>query len=101
MSLRLQHSIEHGAKRHRVYRLVQQMQATGSLIVRWPQAGVSADEEGRDDIGKCAAYLGNRLDSGLSVRQAEIRNDEIRRPLLTDEAAKRAAAGIGGDDRAA
>ena len=45
-----------------------------------------------DGLRQRAAQFSNCLDPGLAIRQAKIRNDQIRRSLLIEEARKGAAA---------
>src|SRR5712671_3698383 len=68
------------------------METAGLRFMQWRRAGIAADEEGGDGLRQRAAQFSNCLDPGLAIRQAKIRNDQIRRSLLIGETRKGAAA---------
>src|SRR5262252_6081550 len=76
------------------------METAGLRFTQWGLADVAADEESRDELRKRTAQLGNCLNPGLAIRQAIIRNNQIRRSPLIGKGSKRATARISGYDTA-
>src|ERR1700730_13332583 len=76
------------------------METAGSRFIQRLRADVAAYEESGDGPRKRAAQPGNRFNPSLAIRQAEIRNNQIRRSPLVNKGSKGAAARITGYDTA-
>jgi len=77
----LQELVDHGAKRDRQHRLMQQIISARSRFAEPLGCSVTADEEGRDRRAECATYALDHIEAGFPVAQAIIGNDDIRRPF--------------------
>src|SRR5215471_11634577 len=76
------------------------MKTASSRFMQWLRAGIATDEESRDGLGKRVAQPRNCFNPGLAIRQAKIRNDQIRRLPLASKGSEGAAARISGYDTA-
>src|SRR6266481_6133184 len=80
-SLVLQELADHGAKRDRQHRLMQQIISARLRFAQPLGCSVAADEEGRDRRAECATYALDHIEAGFPVAKAIIGNDDIRRPF--------------------